>query len=191
MNTIMKRIAEYLSAAAFAFIAICSFDAAAQGPQGGMNNQQNGPGQGREFRSADPDEIARREADRLNKSLNLTQKQYKKIYRFCYNEIVNRMDSGMPMGPRPGGPGMGPGMGPGGPGMGPGGPGMGPGGNRPRLSEEEMQQRMEENAKAMARKDKKFRKILDPVQYGMWVKMEQERRMNRHNPGNNRPENHR
>ena len=146
-------------------------------------------------------QMAEAQAKRLEKELQLTEKQYKQVYSLYLEEQKLReslMSSGpmggMPEGAGPGGPGMGrPGMG--GPGMGNpgmGGPGMGnqggpvmgrPGGDGKKMGPPNGMPAMAdiENSTEMQqfqqKKEKKMRKILTEQQYSIWEAQELQRIM--------------
>lgn len=118
-----------------------------------------------------PEKAARRMTDEMQKSLGLTDKQYKKVYKLNLKEEKSRVeqmtskgaDGNRPpmMGGAPGGgfPPMGGGPGGGGfpPMGGNGGPGMPP----PSGSKNDMRSLME-------KKDKQMKKILTEEQYAKW-----------------------
>ena len=128
-----------------------------------------------------PEEVARRQADRLKDSLLLTDKQYKKVYKLYLDEQEERAEN-RPTGPRGRSMGMGGGFQP----MGGGGmpPQMEDDGGFPpmtdterpqRPTEEERQAFMEarkKEAQERAKKlDKKMKKILTDEQYVRWKEL--------------------
>ena len=161
-------------------------------PQGhGPQSRGDFPQPGPQFEQKDPAQMAQEQTDRLDKLVQLTPKQYKKLYRFHkrqYKRLQNERES-FPMERPMGGPGMGGGrpegmgpvMGSGRPpqGMGPGGQG-GPGGRggefrRPPMNED-MQELLQEQAEARARK---YRRVLSPEQYQKWEAFEAQREFRR------------
>ncbi len=126
----------------------------------------------------DPEDMAKRQADRLKEPLKLTDEQYKKVYKLYLKEYKARMQAFAGAGSRMGGSRgpMGPGFG--GPGaMGGGGfPPMGMSGERPTPpSPEEREARAEERRKELEKRtrklDKKMKKILTEEQYAQWKDM--------------------
>lgn len=128
-----------------------------------------------------PQQKAHMVTDRMDRMLNLTDKQYQKIYKLNLKQVKEMEADSLFLGRR--GMGFGPGMGPR-PGMGPGGPGgraqferdMEKAGREfTPLSPQQMEQLKEAHEKSRVKMDKKLRKILTDEQYGKWVKAEQER----------------
>lgn len=128
-----------------------------------------------------PQQKAHMMTDRMDRMLNLTDKQYQKIYKLNLKQVKEMEADSLFLGRR--GMGFGPGMGPR-PGMGPGGPGgraqferdMEKAGREfTPLSPQQMEQLKEAHEKSRVKMDKKLRKILTDEQYGKWVKAEQER----------------
>lgn len=122
-----------------------------------------------------PEKAAQRMTDRMQKELQLTDKQYKKVYKLNLKEqkkifSARQEGAGMrpPMGARPGMNGERPPMpmGEGGmmPGMGGGRPPMG-GPGAPRMGKDVA----EEMQKAAASKEKKLKKILTDEQFAKWL----------------------
>ena len=154
-------------------------------------DRPQGPGPGGERpKQTTPKERAQMQTDRLNKELNLDEKQYKKVYKAILNrekEVANLMPQGRPGGMRPGG------MRPGGMGPGSGGvrPPEGMNGHRPRSTEMSGTQAQ---VKASREKcDKKIRKVLSDEQYAKYEELEAQRqkemmdRMRNMRNGGNRP----
>lgn len=137
-----------------------------------------------------PEKAAQRMTDRMQKELQLTDKQYKKVYKLNLKEqkkifSARQEGAGMrpPMGARPDMNGERPPMpmGEGGmmPGMGGGRPPMG-GPGAPRMGKDVA----EEMQKAAASKEKKLKKILTEEQFAKWQKMRDEQKPPRR-PHNN------
>ena len=145
----MKRFILIAAALVLSFSAIMAQDRP-QGP---------GPG-GERPKQTTPKERAQMQADRLNKELNLTEKQYKKVYKAILNrekEVANLMPQGRP-GMRPGG------MRPG------GGGGVRPpeGMNGRRETKTEMSGTQAQVKASRERCDKKIRKVLSDEQYAKY-----------------------
>ena len=141
-----------------------------------------------------PEKAARRATDRMNKELQLTEKQYNKIYKLNLKEERKRFENMTatnsmqrpPMGERPEMGGGRPPMGGGGgmrPGMGGGRPPMGGPGRGPQMTPE----RAEDLQKAAVAKEKKIKKILTEEQYAKWIQMNQPQEPPRR-PQGDRPE---
>ena len=132
-------------------------------------DRPQGPG-GERPKQTTPKERAQMQADRLNKELNLTEKQYKKVYKAILNrekEVANLMPQGRPGGMRPGG------MRPGGMGSGGVRPPEGMNGQRPRNTE--MNSTQEQVKASRERCDKKIKKVLTDEQYAKYEELEAQR----------------
>ena len=165
---------------------VMTFTAVAQPPMGQGPRGRDLPPEGLRFEQQDPEQVAQRETEQLDKLVSLTPKQFKKIKKFNRRQAEERqseMESFRPQGFPAGGPdGMGPGMGGGRPPMGQGRPdSMGPGGRAPRdgqfrpgpnMQNESMKELMEEQ---QAKKVKKYRKVLTPEQFQKWESFEAQR----------------
>lgn len=132
-------------------------------------DRPQGPG-GERPKQTTPKERAQMQADRLNKELNLTEKQYKKVYKAILNrekEVANLMPQGRPGGMRPGR------MRPGGMGSGGVRPPEGMNGQRPRNTE--MNSTQEQVKASRERCDKKIKKVLSDEQYAKYEELEAQR----------------
>lgn len=155
-------------------MAVSSFLVSAQPPQRPPMGPEHGEMPERPVRMS-AKEKAERRTDMMHKTVNLTEKQYKKIYKIYLKE-ENAKEAAMngPMGMPPGGfPGGGFPGGPGGfPGGGfPGGPG-GPGGfGGPGFGEQQKATvggKEIDSDEYIDEREAKFQKILTPEQYAAW-----------------------
>lgn len=147
----------------------------------------------------DPEKAAKAETDRLQKELQLTDKQYKKVYKLVLKEQKERLENRPPMpaggrGDMPprrdgGRPQMPQGGGEGFPSMGgedgfPPQMQMGQGGDD-RPFRDNRQDRAEEMKKKAEKQEKKMKKILTDEQFAKWKEMQAP--MPGHRPGGKHP----